>query len=119
MKTLVLGASPNPNRYAYAAAEQLLRKKHEIVLLGNKKNAQVLDHPIHTEAELWEDIDTVTLYLGPQRQAQYYDYLLKLAPRRIIFNPGTENSELQNLAEKAGIETMQACTLVLLSVGNY
>lgn len=119
MKTLILGASPKPDRYAYRAAENLLSKGHEIVLLGNKKNASALEHPIHTEAKPWTDIDTVTLYLRASRQEQYYDYLLNLAPRRIIFNPGTENPELQRLARQAGIETVEGCTLVMLNIGNY
>lgn len=119
MKTLILGASPKPNRYAYRAAERLLGKGHEIVLLGNKKEATALEHPIHTDAQPWPDIDTVTLYLRPSRQEQYYNYLLELAPRRIIFNPGTENPELRRLAQQAGIETVEGCTLVMLNVGNY
>ena len=66
-----------------------------------------------------EDIDTITLYLGPERQREYYDYILSLKPKRIIFNPGTENNELAALAETNGIETVEACTLVMLSIGNY
>jgi predicted CoA-binding protein len=66
-----------------------------------------------------EDIDTITLYLGPERQREYYDYILSLKPKRIIFNPGTENDELAALAETNGIETVEACTLVMLSIGNY
>lgn len=66
-----------------------------------------------------DDIDTVTLYLNPANQVPYYDYIISLKPKRIIFNPGTENDELESLANKNGIQTMEACTLVLLSTSQY
>ncbi len=121
MKTLVLGATDNPARYAYRAVQQLLAHGHEVVPVGIRRG-EVAGLPIRTDrptlAEL-PDVDTVTLYVGPQNQPAWYDYLLSLKPRRIIFNPGTENPELEARAQAAGIATEEACTLVLLSVGQY
>lgn len=117
-KTLVLGASANPARYSYLALNHLRSKGHPVVAIGLKK-VKVADVDIDTEKNDFENVDTVTLYLNPARQKEYYDYLMKLQPRRIIFNPGTENEELYELAHKKGIQTMEACTLVLLSTGQY
>ena len=117
-KTLVLGASENPARYSNKAINSLRRKGHEVVAIGKRKG-QVLNVPIDTEQAPMEGIDTVTLYLNPTNQQPYIDYILSLKPKRIIFNPGTENIQLEVLAEEAGIEPMEACTLVLLSIGKY
>ena len=117
-KTVVLGASNNPIRYSYSAVQQLNRHGHDVVPVGIKTGAIQGIEIQHGEPEV-EDVHTVTLYLNPKRQAQYYDYILGLNPRRIIFNPGTENFELAQLAEKKGIEVEVACTLVMLSVGTY
>ncbi len=117
-KTLVLGASENPARYGNKAIHALRRKGHEVVAIGNRKG-QVLDVDIETEQKPLDGMDTVTLYLNPTNQQPYIDYILSLKPKRIIFNPGTENMQLEALAEEAGIEPMQACTLVLLSIGRY
>lgn len=117
-KTLVLGASENPSRYSYLAINKLRANGHPVVAIG-KKAGKVNDTTITTEHETEEDIDTVTLYLNEQNQKQYYDYILSLHPKRIIFNPGTENEELASLAEQQGIQPMEACTLVLLSTGQY
>ena len=117
-KTLVIGASANPERYSYLAVKKLTANQHPVVALGNRK-AQVGDTVIETDKIPHTDIDTVTLYLNPARQKEYYDYILSLHPSRIIFNPGTENDELASLAEEKGITTMEACTLVLLSTGQY
>ncbi len=117
-KTLVLGASTNPERYSFLAANKLVAHGHEIELLGKKKEA-LLGKVIETSPQEIKDIDTVTLYLNPKNQEAYYDYILSLKPKRIIFNPGTENSELEKLAESKGIETIEACTLVMLSTGQY
>ncbi len=117
-KTLVLGASEKPDRYSNMAIIKLLNHNHEVVAVGNKegmvKNVPIVKAPVSTS-----DIDTVTLYLNPQNQQPYYDYILSLQPRRIIFNPGTENTELERMAMKKGIDTIEACTLVLLSTGQY
>lgn len=117
-KTLVLGASDNPGRYSYLAINKLRGHNHPVVAIGKKEGA-VADVKIVTEAQPEKDIDTVTLYLNPQNQKQYYDYILSLQPKRIIFNPGAENEELEQLAKQNGINTMQACSLVLLSTGQY
>jgi len=118
MKTLILGASLNPERYAYAAANQLQFKGFEAMGLGLKAG-QIDNVPIHNRAQFFKDIHTVTMYLGSARQIQYYQYILALQPKRIIFNPGAENQELFDLAEKKGIEVLNACTLVMLSTGQY
>lgn len=117
-KTLVLGASPNPVRYAYMATEDLLAKGHEVVLIGKRKG-EIEGLPIQTDFPIYNDIDTITLYVGPAHQPELYDYIFRTNPKRIIFNPGTENPELRKLAEEKGIETEYACTLVLLSLDSY
>lgn len=117
-KTLVIGASTDPSRYSYLAANRLVNHKHEIELLGVKEGL-VAGKEINTEKEKFEDIDTVTLYVNPQRQSEYFDYVADLKPRRVIFNPGTENPEFQNFLIKKGIEPIEACTLVMLSTGQY
>jgi uncharacterized protein len=117
-KTLVIGASENPGRYSNLAVNKLIAHKHPVVALG-KKPGSIGATVIETEKKAFVDIDTVTLYLNPIHQKEYYDYILSLHPRRIIFNPGAENDELQELARKNGIATQEACTLVLLSTGQY
>jgi predicted CoA-binding protein len=117
-KTMVLGATPNPNRYAFRAVNQLQAAGHEVVPVGIKKG-EVGGLEIHNDRPKINAIDTVTLYIGPRHQPEWYDYILQLNPERIIFNPGTENSEFEQLARSKGIETEEACTLVMLSIGNY
>ena len=117
-KTLVLGATPDSSRYAYLAANKLVRHGHAIVNVGLKKG-EVAGVPIERPETPHTDIHTVTLYVGTRNQPPLYDYILNTKPKRIIFNPGTENSELASLAKEKGIETVEACTLVMLSVGNY
>ncbi len=117
-KTLVLGATPNSGRYAYLAANRLVRSGHSIVNVGIKEG-EVAGIPIEKPEIIHTDIDTITLYVGPQHQQELYDYILDTHPKRIIFNPGTENSELRRMANDKGIETEYACTLVLLSIGQY
>jgi len=117
-KTLVLGASDHPGRYSYLALTRLRGNGHPVVAIGRKR-ATVGDVEIGTDKELLVGIDTVTLYLNPIHQKEYYDYILSLHPRRVIFNPGAENSELATLARANGIEPVEACTLVLLSTGQY
>ena len=117
-KTMVLGATPNESRYANLAANRLVRSGHPIVNVG-LRTGEVAGVPIEKPEKIHDDIDTITLYVGPHNQTGLYDYILKTHPRRIIFNPGTENSELRKMAEEKGIETEYACTLVLLSIGQY
>ena len=117
-KTLVLGATTNPDRYAYKAVHKLVEAGHEVVPFGIK-NGEVAGIPIEKEQKVFEGIDTVTLYVGPDRQMPYLDYILSLKPKRVLFNPGTENPAFKLLLEQNGIETEEACTLVLLSLGAY
>ncbi len=116
--TLVMGASVNPERYSNMAIIKLLKYGYEVVGVGNREG-EVNGVHIHTGKPHFNNIDTITMYLGPHNQANYYDYILSLKPRRIIFNPGAENSRLKELAKDAGIQVVEACTLVLLSIGNY
>jgi len=117
-KTLVLGASDNPARYSYLAIQRLRKYGHPVAGIG-RKNTKVADVNIDNEKIPVNDVDTVTLYLNPTHQQEYYDYILSLKPKRIIFNPGTENNELVKLAKEQNIESLEACTLVLLSTGQY
>jgi predicted CoA-binding protein len=117
-KTLVLGATPNEGRYANLAANRLVRSGHSIINVG-LKTGEVAGVPIEKPGTIYSDIDTITLYVGPQHQEALYGYILDTNPKRIIFNPGTENSELRRMANVRGIETEYACTLVLLSIGQY
>jgi uncharacterized protein len=117
-KTLVLGASDNPARYSYLAIQRLRNHHHPVVAIGRKKS-QVADVPITKDKNPLHEIDTVTLYLNARNQQEYYDYILSLRPKRIIFNPGAENDELTALAHKQGIDTIEACTLVMLSTNQY
>ncbi len=117
-RTVVMGASDNPSRYSYLAIKRLTATQHPVVAIGIRKG-NVDAVPIITEHPKIEDIDTVTIYLNEDNQRQYYDYILSLHPKRIIFNPGAENDELANLAEANDIVVMEACTLVLLSTGQY
>ena len=114
-KTVVIGASPNPGRYAYLASNMLKQYKHDVVPMGIRSGEvageTILD--LRTKPKI-ENVDTVTLYIGPQRQPEWYDYILNLHPKRIIFNPGTENEEFEKMAEDKGIEATEACPLVLL-----
>lgn len=116
--TLVLGASANPSRYSNIAIERLRRYNHPVVAIG-KRNGVVGDTPVETATRKIDHLDTITLYLNPANQKQYYQYIMDLKPKRIIFNPGTENDELADMARKEGIEPMEACTLVMLSTGQY
>lgn len=117
-KTLILGATPDSSRYAYLAANRLVRTGHPIVNVGIKKG-EVAGVAIEPAEDIHSDIDTVTLYIGTRNQPPLYDYILATNPKRIIFNPGTENPELRRMAQERGIETISACTLVMLSTGEY
>lgn len=117
-KTLVIGASTNPNRYSNIAIKRLIDKDIAVVALGLKKG-KVLDVDIDDEKVAYKNIDTVTLYLNPKRQEEYYNYIIGLQPRRVVFNPGTENMEFVELLKNNQIESEIACTLVLLSTNQY
>ncbi len=117
-KTLVVGASNNPERYSYKAAEKLLKYGHDIELLGLRPDV-VFGRTIDTEKKAYAGLDTVTLYVGPKNQPEYYDYIASLHPKRVIFNPGTENPEFEQLLAQKGIEVEVACTRVMLGTGQY
>lgn len=119
-KTVIIGATTNPARYAFTAAGMLSEYGHEIVPVGIKSGSvygkeilQINKRPVI------KDVDTVTLYIGPQHQPQHYDYILSLKPKRVIFNPGTENAEFEKLVTDSGAEALEACTLVLLRSNQY
>lgn len=119
-RTLIVGATTNAGRYAYIAAEMLLEYGNEIVPIGIRRGEilgkEILD--IRSMPQV-RDIDTLTLYIGPDRQAEWVSYLLSLKPKRIIFNPGTENVTFEQKATEQGVEVLQACTLVMLRSGQY
>jgi predicted CoA-binding protein len=119
-KTVIIGASPNQDRYAFQAASLLKRYGHEFVPIGIKRG-EVLGQPIQDirTFPVLQDVDTVTLYVRAELQAPYYDYILGLKPRRIIFNPGTENYEFEKMAEEQGVDPIEACTLVMLRTGQF
>lgn len=117
-KTLVLGASANPGRYSNICVNRLLAYQHPVVAVG-RREGRIGDVDIQTGEPKDEEIDTITLYLNPTNQLPYYDYILGLKPKRIIFNPGTENDELYEKAKAQGIQPIEACTLVMLSTGQY
>jgi predicted CoA-binding protein len=119
-KTVIIGATPNTSRYAYLAAERLTENQHEIVPVGIKKGQvfgkeilPIRQHPVI------DNVHTITMYIGPQHQPEYYSYLLGLKPSRIIFNPGTENEEFMDKAKENGVEVITGCTLVMLGIGNF
>ncbi|MDW8333355.1 MAG: CoA-binding protein [Bacteroidia bacterium] len=117
--TLVLGASPNPERYAYKAVERLRAAGRAVVALGARQG-RIADVPILTDPGLVpKPVHTVSLYLGPENQARFYDWILKLRPRRVIFNPGTENPPFERTLKEHGVNVQHACTLVMLSTGTF
>lgn len=117
-KTLVIGASENPDRYANRAARSLLRHGHSVELIGLREG-QLDGQPIQRGYPDLNEVDTVTMYVGVRNQPDYYEYIKKLKPKRVIFNPGTENPTFARQLSQAGIEPIEACTLVMLSVGTY
>lgn len=117
-KTIVLGASTNPDRYSFLAVNKLLANHHTVIAVGNKVGI-IQSVTIQKEMPTDTDIDTVTLYLNSNNQIPYYDDILAIKPKRIIFNPGTENEELAKLAQQKGIETIEACTLVMLGTRQF
>lgn len=117
-KTLVIGASENPQRYSFMAINRLLEAHHNVRAIANRSG--VVKHVVfEREHILFDDIDTVTLYVNPTIQLLYKNYILQLKPRRVIFNPGTENEDFENELRANGIESIEACTLVMLSTGQY
>jgi predicted CoA-binding protein len=117
-KTVVLGASQNPSRYSYLAINRLRAHQHPVVAIG-RRVGQVADVNISKDHQVESDVDTITLYLNPKNQVEYYDYIMNLRPKRIIFNPGTENDDLIKMAKDNNIKPVLGCTLVMLSTGQY
>lgn len=117
-KTLLLGATTKPDRYAFRAINALTQKGHTVLAIG-QNTGEVAGVKIYTKAVPVKNIDTVTLYLNPNRQRDYYNYIVEAQPKRVIFNPGTENPELYQLLELNNIEVEVACTLVLLATNQY
>lgn len=117
-KTLVLGATTKPDRYAYKAINALVQKGHTVLAIG-QNTGEVAGVKIYTKAIPVKNIDTVTLYLNPSRQLDYYNYIIEAQPKRVVFNPGTENPELYQLLELNNIKAEVACTLVLLATNQY
>ena len=118
MKVLVIGASNNPDRYAYKAIEMLLNYNHHPIPFSKKK-AEVFGLVIENEWKSWDDVHTITLYINPELQKTYYQDIIALKPKRVIFNPGTENPEFEVLLKENEIEPIEACTLVMLSTGQF
>jgi hypothetical protein len=116
--TVIIGASNNPERYAFKATQLLHEHGHDVFPVGLREGL-INDISIITQKQFFENIDTVTLYVGPANQTAWYEYILSLQPKRIIFNPGTENPELESLAKSKNIECVEACTLVMLTVNTY
>lgn len=116
--TLVIGASEKPERFSYKAIRRLRRYGHPVEAIGLRPG-EVDGVVFKTGFPPLKGIDTVTLYIGHARQPQYYDYLIGLEPKRIIFNPGTENSEFYEMARARGIEPVESCTLVMLDSGVF
>ena len=117
-KTLVLGATTKPERYAFRAINMLTQKGHTVLAIG-QNTGEVAGIKIYTKAIPVKNIDTVTLYLNPARQRDYYNYIIEAQPKRVIFNPGSENPELYQLLELNNIKFEIACTLVLLATNQY
>ena len=117
-KTLVIGASTKPERYSYKAVNMLIDNGHGVVALGGREG-DINGVNIQIGTPSFKSIHTVTMYLGPERQKNSYQYIINLKPKRIIFNPGTENDEFMEMATQNGIEVEQACTLVLLSTDQF
>lgn len=117
-KTVVLGATPKPDKYAYTAITMLVDKGHSVLAIGQNAG-EVAGIKIQTKAIPLKNIDTVTLYLNPARQRDYYNYIVEAKPKRVIFNPGTENPEFYQLLQLNNIKAEVACTLVLLATNQY
>ena len=117
-KTLVIGASLKSDRYSNRAIKKLVAHNNEVVAIGLHAGV-VANVEIDTDKVAYQNVDTVSLYLNPKRQADYFDYIISLNPKRVIFNPGTENPEFYTLLEANNIAFEEACTLVLLSINQF
>ncbi len=118
MKTIVLGASPNPDRYSYKAVQLLQDKEKDVVAMGINKGKIGTISIVSLTAKI-TDVHTLSLYLNPQLQEQYLDFILSLNPKRVLFNPGTENPILATKLIQEGIAWENVCTLLLLTTNQY
>lgn len=118
-KTIVIGASAKPFRYSYSAVSELNKYGYPVVAIGLRKD-KIGETEIQTGFPAIEGTHTVSVYIGPKNQKAFYEYIIgDLKPKRIIFNPGTENNEFEELARKNGIEVLEDCTLRMLSYGTF
>ncbi|MBN1159101.1 MAG: CoA-binding protein [Bacteroidales bacterium] len=117
-KVVVLGASPDHMRFSYKAVKALRNRNYQVIALGARKGT-IADVEIDTGKPLLDDVDTVLLYINPERQKRHYEYILSLKPKRIIFNPGTQNAELAGMAERDGIQVVNQCSLVMLGADTF
>ncbi|NJN42117.1 MAG: CoA-binding protein [Flammeovirgaceae bacterium] len=119
-RVVIVGATPNQHRYAFMAGEMLMRYGYKIIPVGIKKGELFGEKILNIrQSPPIENVDTITMYIGKKHQPEYYDYLLSLAPKRIIFNPGTENEEFYKKTEESNIEIIEGCTLVMLRSGEF
>jgi predicted CoA-binding protein len=117
-RILVLGASPNPSRFSNKAVSSLIYHNYDVVAVGFRKG--IIDGlKILTGMPHIGNVHTILLYMGPFRQKEFYNYILDLKPARIIFNPGTENSELAQIAENKNITVINNCALVMIDSGTF
>ncbi|MEI7595107.1 MAG: CoA-binding protein [Bacteroidota bacterium] len=117
-KTLIIGASVNPSRYAYKAASKLVNNGFSICLLGSRVG-ELCGEKIHDTLFEFKNVHTVTMYIRPELQTIYYNYIISLKPARVIFNPGTENVDFYELLLQNNILVEEQCTLVMLAMGIY
>lgn len=117
-KTVVLGAAENPDRYSCKAVKALLRNDYEVVPVGFRAGL-IKDIEILTGKPHVEDVDTILIYMGARKQTDFYEYILNLKPRRVVFNPGAENPELQDILKEKGIEVVKDCALIMINTDHY
>ncbi len=118
MTNVILGASTNPNRYSYRATEELLSHNYTVIPVGNKKG-ELFGIPIKEDYPITEPVDTIGMYLSAKNQESYYQKILTNPPRRVIFNPGTYNSDFEERLQSKGVETLRSCVLIMLSRGLF
>ena len=117
-KIMVLGASPNPERFSYMAVKRLINKGYEVEAIGIRKG-NIEGVEIQTNKIPIQGIHTILMYIAPKKQPEYYNYIVHLNPKRVIFNPGTENPELVNLLSAYKIEICFDCALIMLTNDTF
>ena len=115
----IIGATEKKNRYAHKAMTALLENGHEVRLVNPYKQSVDGQKCFSTITDIKEKINTVTLYVNPKRFRDHIDEVIQVKPERVIMNPGTEDTDMEKTLEEAGIEVDRACTLVLLSTGQF